>query len=327
MATGVTLYKSSDTSAPAINSTAGSLITLLDAILVGTAGVAYGSKPSAGWSKPYSGTNAADYQMAGGNQLYLQVDDNGPGAGGGKEARARGYEVMTAYNTGTGLFPTTAQLTNGVFIRKSAEASGGTTARTWVAVADDRTLYLFIDAGDSLGYTGFLFGDFYSFNANDSYRTMIVGRSTENDATATPENADRIMAGGAGLETMNGHYIARAYTGLGTSIATTKNGDSNAAGGATYLGGLIKFPNPADGGFIACPLYLNNGANAGANIIRRGTLRGFWQGIHGVFPTAFADGDTLASITGRTFIIIGRTYQNATSYFVVETSDTWDTNV
>lgn len=319
MATGVTVYASTDTSAPTLSGTAGDLITLLDAILVN----GYGSKPAAGWTKAFSGTNAASYQMAAGNQFYLDINDNAPGAGGAKEARARGYETMSSVATGTGLFPTVAQMTNGVFIRKSTAASG--TTRTWIAVADDRTLYLFIDSGDSLGYTGFMFGDFYSVMTSDAFRTMIIGRSTENDATATPENLSRLST--STLAATNGHYAARSYTQLGSSVTIGKTSDSPASGGVAFLGGgNFGFPQASDGGFVAAPVFLQQ--QPGSVAPWRGTMRGFLNGLAtGNVGTAFNDRDTLDSVTGRSYIIIGRTFQSTASYYLIETSDTWDTNI
>src|SRR5262245_26448894 len=133
----VTVYRSTDSSAPTLSGTAGDLVNVLDKCLV----AGYGSKTAAGWSKPFTGTNAAVFRMGGGNQFYLDVNDNGPGAGTGQEARVRGYETMTAVATGTGPFPTVAQLAAGIIVRKSAALSG--TTRAWVMVADDRSFYLF----------------------------------------------------------------------------------------------------------------------------------------------------------------------------------------
>lgn len=309
MATGVTLYKSTDTSAPTLSGTAGDLVTLLDAILVN----GYGTQPAAGWTKAFSGTNAAAYLAAGGNQFYLDVNDNGPGAGGAREARMRGYEAMTAVSTGTNPFPTVAQLAAGLVCRKSAALSA--TTRTWVAVADDRTLYLFVDPGDSLGYTGFMFGDFFSYLVNDGFRTMIIGRITENNATAAAETLD---IASLSVTTTAGHYIARSYTQFGTSIAAGKQGD--ATNGAAILAASYDFPNPTDGSFLACPLYVSQTTFHN----RRGKLRGFWQGQHSL--SNFASGDTFSQ-DGKSFIILGRTYANASAYFLMETSDTWDTSV
>src|SRR4051812_21450587 len=174
----VTVYRSTDPSAPVLDGLAGSLVNLLDKCLV----AGYGAKAAAGWTKPFTGTNTAVFRQGGGNSFYLDVADNGPGVATTQEARLRGYEAMTAVATGTGPFPTVALAANGLFIRKSAAAAA--TARVWTLIADDRTFYLFIQSGDVAGqWWGFNFGDFYSYvTGTDNYRTMIIGRATENNA-------------------------------------------------------------------------------------------------------------------------------------------------
>src|SRR5690348_12633571 len=126
------VYSSSDTGAPVLTGQAGSLIAVLDACLVN----GYGTQTAAGWTKAFSGTNKADYRMAGGNQFYLDVDDSAAQTAAGKEANVRGYEAMTALATGTNAFPTTTQFAApGQVIRKSATADA--TSRGWILVADD----------------------------------------------------------------------------------------------------------------------------------------------------------------------------------------------
>src|SRR5512147_2026379 len=289
-----------------------------------------------GWSIAFGPTgNVADYQMGGGNQFYLDVNDNAPGAGLGREARVRGFEAMTALATGTGAFPTVAQQANGLFVRKSATADA--TTRMWYVLADDRTAYIFIATGDgALGrYFGFMFGDMFSLVPNDSFRTILIARSTENSASAGTGtgavesllNKQANISGVIGntpATVLNGHYQARAYTGLGTSVQTGKSGDdfkslSTDIGGS----GQIPLPNPPDGGFYIGPIWVN-GENATA--VFRGRMRGMWEFYHPI--TTVADGDTFSGsgvLTGKTFIIIKFT-ADAGAVYIMETSDTWETN-
>lgn len=71
----VTKYMSSDSGAPIMNGTQGSLVNVLDAILVN----GYGSKSPAGWTKPFSGTSKAVYRNSPltGTGTYYRVYDNG----------------------------------------------------------------------------------------------------------------------------------------------------------------------------------------------------------------------------------------------------------
>src|SRR5690606_2349611 len=93
-----TYYKSTDASAPAPTGQLGSLIALLDAILV----TGYGSTPGAGWTEAFSGSDKAAYRMGSGrSQMYVRIDDSGPGGQGPREARINGFEAMTDVDTGT----------------------------------------------------------------------------------------------------------------------------------------------------------------------------------------------------------------------------------
>jgi hypothetical protein len=224
----VRIYRSTDASAPVLTGQTGSLVALLDAILVN----GYGSKTAAGWTKPFSTTNKGAYlqNLTGSNNtsgMNLYVDDTGPGAGAAREARVCGFETMSAITpTGTGQFPTSVQSAIGtgmLVIRKSTTADA--TARAWTAIANGQVIYLFIESGDQtapLAATTFMFGDFKSFKANDQYAVMIIGRQTENNGTAQADAMHATqLSNGPSMQVLNttafGHYAARSWTGLGTS--------------------------------------------------------------------------------------------------------------
>lgn len=229
----VRLYKSTDASAPVLTGQTGSLIALLDAILVN----GYGSKTAAGWTKPFSTTNKGAYlqNLTGSNNssgMYLFVDDTGPGAGAAREARVCGFETMSAITpTGTGQFPTAAQSTIGtgfLVCRKSTTADA--TARAWTCVANGQTVYLFIESGDNtapLATTNLVFGDFKSFKAADQYAVILIARTVENSGNA---NADPLhcfnTSNGPTFAVLNsatmGHFVARSWTGLGSSKRVAK---------------------------------------------------------------------------------------------------------
>lgn len=314
----VTVYKSTDGSAPTLSGTTGSLVALLDACLV----TGYGSKSAAGWTKPYTAASKAVFRAGGGTQFYLDVDDAGPGVGTFKEARMRGYETMTAVATGTGPFPTAAQLSTGIICRKSATADA--TARAWILIADDKTFYLFVLTGDSAGvYFAFGFGDFYSTLSGDAYRCMINGRASENVATATTENLDKVQYGGNTFTASTGFYVSRAYTGAGGALAMVKQGDNQLFAGTSEAGmsGSLPFPNSTDGGYYITRVPISEPSGR----TRRGWLRGFWHFGHAV--GSVVDTDTITGsgdLAGRSFLII-KSGGNS-SVYVIETSNTWDTS-
>lgn len=318
-----TIYRSTDGSAPTLSGTVGDLVNLLDKCLV----AGYGSQSAAGWTKPLTGTNKAAFKQGGGNGFYLRVQDDAPASA--TDARLRGYETMSDVDTGTGLFPTVAQATNGTFARKSASANG--TTRPWIVVADDRTVYVFTLTGDIAStYFTFAFGDFYSFVTADAYRTLIIGRVTENSAAAN--NVEMLLQGGGAISFGNApaNWVARNYLGTGTSLPIQKFGMTwqiNTAGGLSLGAGSQPFPNPSDGGIYLSPIYIGDTTTAPVNSFR-GKMRGIWQFGHDYTP--LGDGDTFSGVgdlAGRTFMVIR--FVNGSSIVgicIIETSNTLDTN-
>lgn len=315
------VYRSSDTSAPSLNGNAGSLISVLDGCLVN----GYGTQPAAGWTKAFSGTNKADYRQAAGNQFYLDVDDSAAQTALGKEANVRGYEAMTALQTGTNPFPTTAQIASpGLNIRKSAAT--GTTSRAWLLIADDRTFHFFVLTGDAAGYYfGFSFGDVYSYVSADAGRTMIAARSNANAATDTWLN----MGQQWNLH-RTGLYLARNSAGsagaiqFGGSMPTTDGNDSPQT---------LSSPDPIGGQIWISRVTLGSANDSARGI--RGFMRGFYLLENTVTPK-LNDGDTFSgtgTLAGRSFLVLASahysqatTADNNSSLYAIETSNTWDTS-
>lgn len=327
----VRLYKSTDTSAPTLNGTVGALITVLDAILVN----GYGSQSAAGWTKPYSGTNTAVYRMAtsGNSGFYLDVNDNGPGTGAAREARMRGYETMSAVGTGTNAFPTAAQLTNGLSIRKSSTADS--TARAWYCLANGSVFYLFVESNDFTSPNacpGFMFGDILSYKSADPYNCAIIGTATEQSSTPGT-NATLFAAlvitttGSPAIHNGNltSHYIARSSSAVAGSLAFGKHVDCgkamNASMGVGTAGSdMMAYPNAADNGLILCPVFVHHGGTL------RGQLKGVWAPAHAL---PVGTGDIIngtGNLAGKSFfgVILPAGGSGAQRGCVLlETSDTW----
>lgn len=312
-----TFYRSTDASAPALSGTAGSLITLLDAILVN----GYGSQPAAGWTKAFSGTNKAAYRngAAARARHYLRVDDSAAGGGGAKEAQVRGYESMSDVDTGTDPYPTAGQIGgSGLYVRKSLTADA--TARVWVAVADDRTLLLFVYTADTASVAlGLYFGEFYSFNAADSYQSILIARTAANAGTYVGE----FVAAHTSFATLSGHYVARTQSGVTKSIAAGKLTSIFTAANFA-IGGNLSFPNPCDGGLYLSRYFLITAAEVGNQV--RGYLRGLWMPLHpvGTFQENYVINGT-GELAGKTFYLVtSLTNQNSSGagQVALETSNT-----
>ena len=233
----------------------------------------------AGWEKAFSGTNVAAYRSLDvtGTRMYLRVDDTGT-----TNARVVGYEAMTDVNTGTGPFPSPAQISGGGWWPKAADSSA--TARAWTLVADSRGFYLHIHtATSSPGASGcvWIFGDFASLKSGDAYSAGLQCASADvsTAASSVQDAAEHCSSGVTGL------YLARSFTALGGSVSARHSlpdvgSDSKPSGSS---GGLQApaYPNGPDNGLILGEkLILEPG------VCRRGHAPGLFvtpQGCHGQF--------------------------------------------
>lgn len=195
----------------------------------------------AGWTKPFSGTNLAAYKSASpaAHGQFLRVADTTA-----EYARAVGYENMTAISTGTGLFPTSAQVSGGYYWGKNDETSG-TNAVPWVFASDGRFFYLFVQAcinssgGSARSFTPTSFGDLVPESpSGDPYATVVTGADNTYWQGAGPANVYTNHAVDA--------YVAapRGRSGVGTSSRGATLAELNLDNqGSTPL----QLPNPISG--------------------------------------------------------------------------------
>lgn len=317
-------YSSSDASGPGlITGAANTLNVILKACLVD----GYVGKAAAGWSQPVAAAgNISSYRLGTGSSgLACVINDNGPNVTSTfKEAWITGWEsvagVGAPVGTGSGQFPTPAQLlaTGHGVIRKSASADAVT--RAWQLFADAHSAVMFLASGDTAGvYQAFYFGDVFSIkNTADNYRCMLIANNLENSATAGQMGLQCIMTG-----SLTGHFIARTYGGGGTSITSGKHGDYAKSAGLTSLDGIVQAPNGPNNSYFLAPLTVNE--TVGASV--RGRLRGLYQVCH---PKAtFADGQVITGAgdyAGKTFQIIRDVRSSVDAHIAVETSATLETN-
>ena len=315
-----TLYTYTDSGAPTLNGFSGSLINVLNAVLLN----GYGAKPAAGWltsslaTAPYQ---AVYQQGSGSSGHYMFVVDNTTYS---NEAYITGIRSLTTINTGSATgswqFPTYSQLGIGsgaVVCRKSNGAN--VTAKPWYIYADSRTMYMFVPTGDNgSSYYAWMFGDFYSYKSGsaDNYRCMIVGRNGINTGTNTNDSLDRIN--NTLSSQTQAHWASANLGGSQTSQAINVHGDG-VKGNNSYLYGSVPFLNGSDSGMYLSPLFVVDD-----NSTIRGVMRGFYQILHSnPFPdTFFVSGS--GAYAGRNFQVVQPT-ANGGTYFI-EISDTLLTN-
>lgn len=329
------MYTSSDAAGPGqLTGEVNTLILLLRAILVN----GYGAFPAAGWSEPIAAAgNCAVFRPGAGVQFDLFINDNGPNATSTyKEAWATGWEsiagIAAPVGSGSGQFPTAAQLltTGHTVVRKSASADA--VGRDWVAFADPYTCYLFIATGDAVGsgtytygYSMLMFGDFYSLKSTaDDYRGFIVGRTSENVTSNNVEGFGTQVAAPTS-SALGGIYLARSYGGAGGSVSASHQGDYGKNTTAVYAG-TTQYPNGPDNSLYMSPIWIMEPTN--------GTIRGRFRGLYHVCHATvnFTDGQDITGagdFAGKTFKVIRPIFSrtsNTPALVAVETSDTLDTN-
>ena len=314
----VTVYRWDDPDAPVLsNPSAGSLIGVLDACLVN----GYTGKSGAGWTKAFSGTNLAAYRQGAGSMCYLRVHGVDSLT---FKVRMRGYESMTDVNTGTGEFPTTTQLANGVY----AAIGTSTTAanKPWIVVADNKRFYLWVGASlttavdistSTTWQALFFFGDIISFRPGDTYCCQIMGSDSASNGT------ERFGLAGALTSVIAGSFIARDAAQAAGSVNNSKYYDYYGGGSSATIGSstCVDYPDPITGGINLSRINVSNGA----------TVKGIRGRLPGVFAPLNAlpgnNGDTFSGVgdlDGRTFILLDCGSSTIRCRVALETSDTWD---
>jgi hypothetical protein len=317
-------YMSTDPSAPVLDGNAGSMITVLRAILVS----GYGAKPAAGWVEPFAAVaNVAGFKANSGQlKCYMNVNDSAPRAApfnNGCECRIKPSEAASALSTQTGLFPTAAQAANGLIIRKSKDAS----ASPWIAYADDRTILMFIQSGDyGVGWHGFYVGEYYSLKPTaDAFNGIAIGRVVEQiAATPTPLPSQEVLHTFSAVGAVTaGHFLARSFSELAQSAVNVGKHGAGEHSGSDMVG-LIEWPNPVDAGTHLDNIRVQELITP--TFAKRGRLRGLWHLLHPA--QSFNHLDTFSgtgTLAGKSFRIIKPT-PNFLGVFVVEKSNTVDTN-
>lgn len=306
-----TEYRSTDGSAPTLNGTAGALIAVLDAILVN----GYGSLAAAGWTKPFTGTNKAVFRQGGGNQRYLRLDDSAAQMG-----RLVGYASMSDVDTGTTDFPTSAQVSGGLYCRKSTTADS--TARPWICWATDKA-FLFIScnsvaataAGTSNGSdVNLYFGDITSRVSGDAYDTLLVAATdTSTTSTAASTTRQTLPAAVSAGKYMPANYASTPGSVNMTSMAFSRFG----IGGSSGNNGVTPQVLPSrDGKLDLCDLTLIEGTN-----IFRGKIPGIF-GLANLWSNAtnWSLVEGRGASTGREFrwVVLG-----GNTGILVETNGGW----
>lgn len=278
---------------------------------------------AAGWEKSFSGTDLAVYRSLDvtGTQMYLRVDDSGA-----QEARVVGYETMSDVNTGTKPFPTSAQMSGGLYWTKSNADSAAT--RSWIAVADKKTLYFLPAFNGSFPsqviFQG-MFGDIDSVKSGDAFRCAINGYMNSGVFSSPASSGFDVDA--AINTAPTGMFISRSFSQIGSSVALGRaystlvlTDSSNRRSGQVGITGHIPYPNLADGGVYVSPFTV---FETDFGDTYRGRIRGLYSVPQAVGGSVFSNFDRLTDVTGLTGREIALINSGTTGVFAFDVTGPW----
>lgn len=245
-----TYYSSQDPGAPALNGVAGSLVELLDAILVDGYGFGDDAKPPLGWTREFTATNKRAYRNnpVTGTGHFLRVDDSAA-IGNARHAWMSSFEYMSSIDEGFGRSPLPSNNPNGFIWSKSTTL--GIQPRAWFAIGNERFFYLFMDRNNNgldfaLPHAA---GDVISFFPNDMHRWFLSGVSNLISDPGTAAAATTLFFSGnndsasTSLIASNGVF-SRSADGLVASPFSHSRGE--AYRGTSSFGGVsgAVYPSP-----------------------------------------------------------------------------------
>ena len=201
----------------------------------------------AGWEEVFTDTGVGVFRSTvigpGSTRFYYRVSDT---ASGGSPGILRGYETMTDVNTGTGPFPTVAQVSgNGLLIPRSTTSSPA----EWIAVADQRTCYFVLSAGDGTAYPKW-FGDQEPLSSVDMFCASVAPTSSTHGLTGNGAS----------------HYSPRSADGVSIGVAQSRSGFA--------FNSLRTYPSPITGGMLVSRSLTTNEGTTGDSGVLRGIMRG-----------------------------------------------------
>ncbi len=202
--------------------------------------------PVGGWEKVYAASNKAVYRSTdpAGSRFYYRIDDTNP-----TYARVRGFETMSAVDTGTGPFPTDAQISGGGYWGKSY--SSGSTPVPYDLAGDPRKVLVALASavpGYGAAYASTPargFGDLLPLSpSGDAYVAAVS--VADSDSQANSSDAGGFV--GSTQSSVSGIYVSRALSGLGgaqkAQLRPLVGASETTSGGDPTLG---IFPSAVDG--------------------------------------------------------------------------------
>jgi hypothetical protein len=206
---------------------------------------------SAGWLKAFAGANLAAYKAADplSAGYVLRVDDTNTFF-----AKVMAYESMSDVTNGVNPFPAASQKATGLWWSKSNAADA--TTRPWIIAVDSRFMYFMRDNMNQNGWEMTVFGDLLPVKVGDNFATIITGQGS-NVAQSAVVVLNQYWY--TTTTTTDELYLARSYTGLGTSMRAYRQFPCIFNSNVTYASGQVSsspYPNGPDGGLYLTQHYV-----------------------------------------------------------------------
>jgi len=261
----------------------------------------------AGWEWLFSTTNKGVLRSLSPERhgQVLRIDDSAA-----QNARVVGYESMSDVDTGSGPFPTGAQVSGGGWWWKSGAANSS--AVKWTVVSDGRVFYFWCSPysyGAPVGGVVNGFGDPIARTPIGDIHSTFVGYNASGSIT-TGYSATGCLSSSANstATTNSGVALARAVSGVAGAQIISSRSYTGSAGPACYSGitGDLGGISDVDGRLVISRRFLPLlSANAGG--APRADLPGIYSipqsGAYGLLT----NGDTLdgsEELAGRTLLVV-----------------------
>ncbi len=172
MAFGISrIFRATDSGAPQITSSNGSLINVLKAVLVN----GYGVTAPLGWTIEFETTNKIVFRMKGGTKKYIQIDDTAVLTSGGG-AYIAAFGSMTSVDNGVNRIPEIGALQH-IY----RHYTGWSTGMPWIIIGDDAGIWILSRALNTHAsniynnlLTPYYIGDYTPYDIRNKWNFCII---------------------------------------------------------------------------------------------------------------------------------------------------------
>jgi hypothetical protein len=245
-------YRSTDASAPVLTRQVGTTNALLKAICVN----GYGAKSSLGWTLEYedSGNNVCVFRTKLGTRMYVQVNDNAPGAL-YNVASIQAYKIMSSAYIGIEPCPIVNASTSAK-IFKDYTNTNNSTVINWEVIGDEYGIWIIPYLNATYPSTGgkwvvrpTYIGDYIPFDITNTYNFCILSSSSYASDEIRGYNYN--YASADNLSVLRGSSMS-----YGCVPCSLYNNSNSPSIGNNFIGITDASISPINGRTISHPIYI-----------------------------------------------------------------------